>query len=73
MLGTEKSQAMEEIPQKNLTFNASNLQQLLPMHQFAFFDKKELHNKMACKLKDDAAHCHNDNERRCISKGITTK
>ena len=73
MLGTEKTQAIEATARLNLTFNASNTKQLFPMHQFSFFDKKELHNKMACKLKEDAAECHNDNERRCISKGITTK
>lgn len=73
ILGTEKSQSMEPIKRTNLTYNVSDLPELLPVHQFAFFDKEELHDKMACKLKDDEAECHNANERRCISKGITTK
>jgi hypothetical protein len=73
LLGTEKSQSMEPIKRTNLTYTITDLPELLPVHQFAFFDKEELHDKMACKLKEDAAECHNANERRCISKGITTK
>lgn len=64
---------MEAVKRTNLTYNVTELPQLFPVHQFAFFEKRKLHDQMACSLKDDPAECWNLNERRCISKGITTK
>ena len=50
---------MEPIKRTNLTYNVTDIPELLPVHQFAYFDKEELDDKMACRLKEDAAECHN--------------
>ena len=72
LLGTQKSQSSEASKKLFFKFPISNLDEILPVHQFMLFSKDDLAAKMACNLKNDPAECHNAEERRCISKGINT-
>lgn len=72
MLGTQKSQSSEGYRMLNFQYSITDMDKILPVHEFMVFSKDQVEAKMGCTLKNDPAECHNGKERFCISKGITT-
>lgn len=50
VLGTEKSQGITYEFLSNMTYDASELPNLIPFHQYTFFDKSEIEDRIKCKI-----------------------
>lgn len=72
-LGTEKSQSLIYVSHTNLSYSIPDIPRLLPAHQFTFFDRKEITDRMMCKIEGDEEQCRKIEERRCLSKGNLTE
>ena len=71
-LGFEKSQSMEFVGLSNITYNITKLPQLLPMHQFGFFETSEIEDRIKCRKYFDETECKKIEQKRCQAKGLTT-
>lgn len=56
-LGLEKAQSIKYVSHSNLTYNVSEVPKLLPVHSFTYFLRKEVTDRMKCKINDDQEEC----------------
>ena len=52
-LGKEESQSLKYSSSLTLTYKITDVPRLFAVHQFIFFDKTELKNRIKCKLFND--------------------
>ena len=63
---------MKYIGRSNMTYEIDKVPSLLPMHQFAFFEKEEIENRIKCRKYIDEDECKKIEQLRCKAKGLTT-
>ena len=56
-LGTEKEQSLLYSKSTNLTYDVTMLPLLIPFHQFLFFKKDQVEERMRCKIYDVEGDC----------------
>ena len=62
---------MEYFTRSNLTYNLTDVPKLIPMHQFTFFDKEEVKDRLKCRLYNDLKECKKIATKKCEAKGET--
>lgn len=72
ILGTEKSQSLTYSYHSDLAYPLENLQTLYPFHQFTFFEKEDIEDRIACKEQNQMKECKKIEEKRCEYKGLNT-
>jgi hypothetical protein len=55
-----------------LAYNVSDVPKLLPVHSFTYFLRKEVTDRMKCKINGDPEECLQIEKRRCESEDATT-
>ena len=71
-LGLEKAQSIKYVSHSMLTYNVSDVPKLLPVHSFTYFYRKEVTDRMKCKINNDQEECLQIEKRRCESEDKTT-
>ena len=72
-LGLEKAQSVKYESHTNLSYPVKDIPRLLPVHQFTFFNRTEVIDRIKCITYGDKDECLNIEIRRCMSKGNTTE
>lgn len=71
-LGLEKAQSIKYVSHSSLAYNVSDVPKLLPVHSFTYFLRKEVTDRMKCKINGDEEECLQIEKRRCESEDATT-
>ena len=73
ILGTEKTQTLKYKYHTFLDYNTTEIPRLFPMHQFAYFEKQSVIDRMKCKVADVEEECFNIESTRCDLYPVTTE
>ena len=72
ILGTEKSQSLKYSYHTELVYPLEDIQKVFPFHHFIFFNKKDVEDRISCKIGNQMKHCKEVEELRCLYKGKST-
>jgi hypothetical protein len=65
ILGTEKTQSLKYKYYTFLDYNTTDVPRLFPMHEFAYFEKQSVIDRMKCKVDDVEEECYRIEDTRC--------